>query len=65
MTSEAGDPHDPAPDDGAAGTSDQGSGLKGFLLLVLVIFGLILAAVAAFAFFGPDSGLLPFDYEGA
>jgi hypothetical protein len=44
---------------------DEGGGMKGFLILVLVIFGLIVAAVAALAIFGPDSGLLPFDYEGA
>ena len=44
---------------------DEGGGMKSFLILVLVIFGLIVAAVAALGIFGPDSGLLPFDYEGA
>jgi len=46
-------------------SDEQGGGLKGFAILVLVFFVIIVAVVAALATFGPDSGLLPFDYEGA
>ena len=51
------DPHDEAP--------PTRSGLKSFLILVLVLFALVMVVVAAIAIFGPDGGLLPFDYEGA
>lgn len=44
---------------------DSSGGLRRFIIMVLVIFGMIVGAVALLALLGPDSGLLPFDYEGA
>lgn len=38
--------------------------LKRFVWLVVVMFVVIAAALAAFVYFSGDSGSLPFQYEG-
>lgn len=38
-------------------------GLRQFLVIVAVMFGLIVAALLIAAYFG-DGGMMPFDYEG-
>lgn len=46
------------------GAGVPGASLRRFVWTVIVMFALIVLAVAGVALFGPDGGLLPFDYEG-
>lgn len=43
----------------------EGGGLKSFAIMVAWAFAVIVLLVVALAIFMPDSGLLPFAYEGA